>query len=82
MAKAIASAGGQETAGGLSRQLAEAEIDLHRIRQIRASLFNAVYQKPNAQLQDYAELNGKLIKLERYERRAFSRRKRALRAMS
>jgi hypothetical protein len=28
-----------------------------------------------------AELNDKLAKLERYERRAFSRRKRALRAM-
>ena len=82
MAKAIASAGGQETAGVFARQLAEAEIELLRIRRIRTALFNTLYKKPEVQIQDYAELNGNLTKLERYERRAFSRRKRALRAVS
>jgi hypothetical protein len=36
---------------------------------------------PGTKLQDYFELNASLAKLERYERRAFSRRNRALRAM-
>jgi hypothetical protein len=82
MAKAITSACGQETAGVLARQLAEAEVDLLRIREIRASLFNTLYKKPEVQLHDYAELSDNLVKLERYERRAFSRRKRALRAIN
>ena len=82
MAKAIASAGGQKTVGVIARQAAEAEIDLLRIREIRATLFNGLYEKPDVQLHDYTELNNNLAKLERYERRAFSRRKRALHAMS
>jgi hypothetical protein len=81
MAKAIASACGQETAGVLPRQLAEAEIDLLRIREIRASLFNTLYKKQEVQPHDYAELSDNLVRLERYERRAFSRRKRVLRAI-
>ena len=63
------------------RQLAEAEVDLLRIRDVRTALFNAHYEKLDVQPHDYTELDGNLAKLERYERRAFSRRKRALRLM-
>jgi len=60
---------------------AEAEIDLLRIRRLRASQLNAVQGNPAATGKDYSELNESLAKLERYERRALSRRKRALLAM-
>lgn len=66
---------------GAARQAAEAEFELLRIRTVRAWLFQTLYfAKANAP-DGLAELNGKLGKLERYERRAFSRRKSALRAM-
>ena len=81
MVQAVVSAGEQETAGVFARQLAVTEINLLRIRAIRASLFNAFYEKLDVQLRDYAVLNDNLAKLERYERRAFSRCKRALRAI-
>jgi hypothetical protein len=82
MAKAIVSASVQETPVAFARQLAEAEVDLIRIRKVRAALFNAHYQKLDLQPHNYTELNDNLSKLERYERRAFSRSKRALRAIS
>jgi len=50
-----------------------------RIRKIRTSLFEKLANDANSG--SLAELNDKLGKLERYERRAFSRRKRALREM-
>ena len=52
-----------------------------RIRKIRAWLFETLYLAETAAPDGPADLNDKLAKLERYERRAFSRRKRALRAM-
>ncbi len=53
-----------------------------RIRKIRTSLFEMLSLVANdANSGSLAELNDKLAKLERYERRAFSRRKRALREM-
>jgi hypothetical protein len=42
----------------------------------------AVFANPEAKLEDYSKLDENLAQLERYERRAFSRRKRALLAMS
>jgi hypothetical protein len=48
----------------------------------RAERLAAALGNPGATLEDYAELNKNLAQLERYERRAFSRRKRALLAMS
>jgi hypothetical protein len=65
-----------------AREAAEAVLDLSRIRKIRASLFEMLYLAETAAPDSMAELNDKLAKLERYERRAFSRRKHALRAMS
>jgi hypothetical protein len=64
-----------------ARETAEAEIDLLRIRKIRAWLFEANYFADAAPSDGLVELNKNLTKLERYERRAFSRRKRALRGM-
>jgi hypothetical protein len=65
-----------------AHQAAEAEIDLLRIRKLRASRFNAVLGNPETKFDDYSEFDEELAKLERYERRAFSRRKRAFRAMT
>jgi hypothetical protein len=62
-----------------ARDAARAELDLMRIRKIRTSLFEKLANDANSG--SLAELNDKLGKLERYERRAFSRRKRALREM-
>jgi hypothetical protein len=64
-----------------ARKAAEAELDLLRIRKIRAALFESLYFANEAAPDRLTELNDKLAKLERYERRAFSRRKRALRAI-
>ena len=72
--------------GGLveefARQVAEAHLDLVRIRQVKAERLAAVFRNPEAKLEDYSELDENLAQLERFERRAFSRRKRALLAMS
>jgi hypothetical protein len=64
-----------------ARETAEAELDLLRIRKFRAWLFETLYLADAALPDGLAELNESLAKLERYERRAFSRRKRAMRAM-
>lgn len=80
LATALANGGGP-IAGEFARQVAEAQLDLLRIRNLKAARFNAVVGNPDAMLADYAELSGSLAQLERYERRAFSRRKRALLAM-
>jgi len=65
-----------------ARQGAEAHLDLVRIRQHRAERLDATLGNLKSTLEDYAELNNNLAQLERYERRAFSRRKRALLALS
>jgi hypothetical protein len=78
LAKILAGGSGTQTVGELARQAAEAEIDLLRIRRLRAARFNAIDGNPEVKLEDYFELNENLAKLERYERRAYSRRKRAL----
>jgi len=82
LATMLESDGGGQIAGELARQLAEAELDLLRIRKLKAARLNTIADTPEAKLQDYSELSKTLTQLERYERRAFSRRKRVLLAMS
>lgn len=83
LAKVLSRPGGMQKVSELAREAAAAELDLLRIRKIRAWLFETLYFVANAATPDrLAELNDKLAKLERYERGALSRRKRALRAMA
>jgi hypothetical protein len=64
-----------------ARQVAEAHIDLLRILQQKAASFATVFGNAEPNLEDYSALNKILDQMERYERRAFSRRKRATLAM-
>jgi hypothetical protein len=78
----LASGRGGQMVQEFARQVAEAHLDLVRIRQLKAERLAAVFRNPEARLEDYSGLDENLAQLERYERRAFSRRKRALLAMS
>jgi hypothetical protein len=80
LAKALSFASGAQQVSEHAREAAEAELDLARIRKVRAFLFEKLFGDI-AVPHGITDLNGKLAGLERYERRAFSRRKRALRAM-
>jgi hypothetical protein len=77
MAQILSQARGEPSITMLTRDAAAAEIDLLRIRKIRASTFD-IFHKSNRSREDLARLNDELGKLERYERRAFSRRRRAI----
>jgi hypothetical protein len=81
LARVLSSASGLQGVSGVAREAAEAQLDLSRIRKIRAFLYETIYFADGAGPDRLAELNDKLAKLERYERRALSRRKRALRLM-
>jgi len=73
LALSIARANGQKSITELSRQAAEAQLEIVRIRKVRTAIF-AVELSCD-------ELTKRLTSLARYERRAFSRRKSALRSM-
>jgi len=81
LARALSRSSGAQKVSEFAREAAEAAFDLSRIRKIRTWLFNELYDADPVAQDRRAELNDKLAKLERYERRAFSRRKRALRAI-
>jgi hypothetical protein len=81
LAKMMSRASGRQSVSDSARDVAEAVLDLSRIRKIRASLFETIYFSDTAAPDRLTELDDKLAKLERYERRAFSRRNRAMRAM-
>ena len=72
-------AGGRENFGEFAREAAEAHLDLTRIRRIRAGLFARMRFFDAASTEDLMALAEQFARLERYERRAFSRRNRALR---
>jgi hypothetical protein len=74
LALMIARACGKDTVTELSRQAAEAQLETFRIRKVRATVL--------AMDISWEERNAKLAKLERYERRAFSRAFRPLRGLS
>jgi hypothetical protein len=80
---AIALSGSEkmQNAHGIAREAAEAMLELSRIRKFRTSLFEKLYATGPVDPNRLAELNTNLAKLERYERRAFSRRRHALRSM-
>jgi hypothetical protein len=79
LAKLLAQAGGRENIGEFAREAAEAHLELTRIRKFRAWLFQRMRFLGAASTESLMNLGEQLAKLERYERRAFSRRKRALR---
>jgi hypothetical protein len=82
LAKALSLSRGMQGVDERAREAAGAELDLLRIRKIRAWLFETLhFCAEDISPSRLAELNDKLAKLERYERRAFSRRKRVLREM-
>jgi len=82
LAKALSLSSGMQNVDNCAREAAGAELDLLRIRKIRASLFETLsFVTNDATSGSLANLNDKLAKLARYERRAFSRVKRALREM-
>ena len=58
------------------REAARAVINLQRIRQVRTAIINKLRANRGA-VDFHSDLNGVLAKLDRYERRASSRRKRA-----
>ena len=74
LAQEIARGATDQTLLELARRIAEAQLDLVRIRQVRQRLLVE-------NMQD-AKLSEQLIALDRYERRAFSRRKLAIREFS
>ncbi len=81
LAKLLSRSSGVQNVSEVAREAAAAELDLMRIRKIRAWLYETLYFADAAAPDSVTELNAKLAKLERYERRAFSRRKRALREL-
>ena len=72
-------AGGRENIGEFAREAAEAHLDLVRIRKIRAGLYARMRFFGDASTEDLMEAAEQFARLERYERRAFSRRKWAMR---
>lgn len=81
LAKVLSLSIGMECVSEFAREAAGAELDLLRIRRIRVTLFETYYYTNPSSPDGPTGLDNSLAKLERYERCAFSRRKRALRAM-
>jgi hypothetical protein len=81
LAKALSLSSGTQEVSLHAWEAAQAEIDLKRIRHIRAVLFETFYCADTPAPDGLTDLNDKLAKLERYERRAISRRKHALRVI-
>jgi hypothetical protein len=78
LAKALSLEADPRKVSESERVAAEAQLDLLRIRKTRAWLFATLYFARDAPLESLTKLNDELAKLERYERRAFSKRRRAL----
>jgi hypothetical protein len=81
LAKMMSRACGMQNVSDGARDAAEAVLDLFRIRKVRAFLYETLYFADTAAPDRLIELNDKLAKLGRYERRAYSRRNRAMRSL-
>lgn len=81
LARIIVLASGKDDVTESARIAAEAQVDIFRIRKVRSSIYDRLSRSPRQEA-DHAKLSKCLASLERYERRAFSRRKRALRDIS
>jgi len=78
LAQIISSARNEPQITLFAQDVAVAQIDLLRIRNIRTSIFEAFFKSAQS-AESLEQLREQLRKLDRYERRAFSRRRRALR---
>jgi hypothetical protein len=78
LAALLSRASGRENIGEFAREAAEAHLDLVRIRKIRAGVYARMRFFGDASTEDLMEAAEQFERLERYERRAFSRRKRAM----
>jgi len=72
LAKTLERGGSGQIVEEFAREVAEAELDLLRIRKLKPVRFNTIFGNPEAKLQDYSELSETLAQLERYERRVFT----------
>jgi hypothetical protein len=81
LARIIALASGKDDVTESARIAAEAQVYIFRIRKVRSSIYDRLSRSP-LQEADHTKLSKCLASLERYERRAFSRQKQALRDIS
>jgi hypothetical protein len=79
LAGIFARASRRDKIGEFDLEAAEAHLDLLRIRRFRVALVKGCGLRGDASRENLMALGEQLSKIERYERRAFSRRMRALR---
>lgn len=79
LAKILSEAAGEEEVSDQARLAAAAELDLLRIRRVQATMAGELQSETRPG--NSADLHAKFAALERYEKRAYSRRRRAFREM-
>ena len=75
----LSQASGRENIGEFAREAAEAHLEWLRIRKFRGWLYEKAGSLGAAPRESLMELADQFARLDRYERRALSRRKRAFR---